>query len=391
MRALRRRLIGTGLIVVAVAGLSACGGDGGAAQKDAVRLNQLGMIASHNSYHLEPPRVILDTMNSIIQSDPVKWSEYKNFVQSAEYSVRPLSEQFDLGLRNVEIDAWADTKGGLFSHRAASSLFNQPFDDGVDELKSPGFKVLHAPEVDFMSTCWTLKSCLGQISAWSKANPGHLPLIVDIEAKDDDIPDPLNLGFAVPEKIGGAQLDALDAEILAVFDRSSIVTPDDVRGSRKTLEEAVLKDGWPKVDDMRGKVLFLLLDQGAKRQAYAASAPSLQGRVMFTTSEPGSADAAFVQVTDPTNAVSRISEMVKAGYIVRTMADAETLEARQGNTARRDAAIASDAQLIATDFFQPIPAIGGSYRVVFEGGTYVRCNPLTANKACSSFLSAGAE
>jgi hypothetical protein len=261
----------------------------------------------------------------------------------------------------------------------------------VDQLGAPGFKVLHAPEVDFLSTCWTLKSCLNQVAAWSKANPDHLPLIIDIEAKDDAIPDPLKLGFAVPEKIGRSELDALDAEILSVFQRSDIITPDDIRDSRQTLEQAILKDGWPTIEKARGKVMFLLLDQGSKRTAYTEGRASLQGRVMFTTSTPGEADAAFVQVTDPTGEVANISKMVRAGYMVRTMADADTLEARAGNIARRDAAMASGAHLIATDFLAPIPKVGGDYRVTFAGGFYVQCNPVTARSSCAHLVTRAGE
>ena len=38
--------------------------------------------------------------------------------------------------------------------------------------------------------------------------------------------------------------------------------PDDVRGSRATLEEAVLQDGWPTLRESRGKILFTLDNGG---------------------------------------------------------------------------------------------------------------------------------
>ena len=48
--------------------------------------------------------------------------------------------------------------------------------------------------------------------------------------------------------------------------RSEIVTPDDVRGDFPTLGEAVQKNGWPELGEIRGKVLFTLDNGGAPRR-----------------------------------------------------------------------------------------------------------------------------
>jgi len=44
---------------------------------------------------------------------------------------------------------------------------------------------------------------------------------------------------------------------------------------------------------------------------------------------------------------------VKAGFVVRTRADADTVEARSNDTTRRDAALQSGAQYVSTDYPHP--------------------------------------
>src|SRR5712691_10592398 len=108
------------------------------------------------------------------------------------------------------------------------------------------------------------------------------------------------MGFVVPPPLTTADFDALDAEIRSVFPANELITPDDVRGTHATLEEAVRSGtGWPTLAAARGKVLFLL-DQGDQRSVYIAGHPGLKGRVIFTNATPGEPDAALVEMNDPT-------------------------------------------------------------------------------------------
>ncbi len=45
-----------------------------------------------------------------------------------------------------------------------------------------------------------------------------------------------------------------------------MITPDDVRGKYSSLKEAVLKQGWPELDRVKGKFLFVLDEGGTKRE-----------------------------------------------------------------------------------------------------------------------------
>jgi hypothetical protein len=164
-----------------------------------------------------------------------------------------------------------------------------------------------------------------------------------------------------------------------------MITPDDVRGGSATLEQAVLGTGWPTVAASRGQVMFLMDNGGAYRTDYLAGHDSLRGRVMFTNSTPGQPDAAFVKQNDPTGAnQARIADLVRRGYVVRTRADADTQQARTGDTTMRDAALASGAQWVSTDY--PAPGLasrfGTNYVVQLPGGAAARCNPVNAPTRC---------
>jgi hypothetical protein len=147
----------------------------------------------------------------------------------------------------------------------------------------------------------------------------------------------------------------------------------------------VLTDGWPTLADSAGKLLFALDNRDAGRTAYIAGRPSLEGRVMFPSSSPGNPDAAFVQVPNALTDGTYIGELVQAGYLVRTRADADTIQARTGDTTRRDAALASGAQFVSTDYAAVSP-FGTGYQVAIPGGTPARCNPVNAPDGCRTTL-----
>ena len=173
-----------------------------------------------------------------------------------------------------------------------------------------------------------------------------------------------------------AELDALDAEVLSLIPRREIVTPDDVRGNYQTLGAAVHARGWPTLGEMRGKVLFTLDNEGL-RDEYLVGHPSLEGRVLFTPSSPGQDDAAFAKLNDPIGDAAKIKAALAANMVIRTRADADTVQARTNDTTMRDAALASGAQWVSTDYEEPNLAFS-PYTVAIPGGTPARCNPVTA-------------
>ena len=361
------------LVVPLLALAAACSPDA-AVQEDpgpALRLNHVQVIGTHNSYHRRVEPALAEALRGF---DPA-------LADSLDYEHPPLDEQLDDGVRQLELDVFADPEGGRYADRATNPIIGRPVESGVPELSEPGFKVLHVQDVDYESSCPTFVACLEVLAEWSSRRPDHLPILVLVEAKDDAIPDP-GLGFAVPVPIGGPELDALDAEIRSVFDADRLLTPDDVRGDHPTLDEAVTTDGWPALDDARGRFVFALDNTDDVRDAYLAGHEALEGRVLFTSSEPGEPSAGFVKLNDPLADGERIADLVERGYLVRTRADADTVQARTGDTAMRDAALASGAQFVSTDYPHDDPVFPATYEVRFPGGGLVRCNPVAAPPSC---------
>ena len=348
--------------------------DGAVAGPDPVpRLNQIQFLASHNSYHVRAEPPLFDTL--------LKFSE--DLVRTIEYSHPPLDEQLDLGLRGIELDVVADPDGGRFQNRLGPKILNLPTAVGPTELAAPGFKVLHVQDLDFGTTCLSFVSCLRTVKTWSDAHPDHLPVVVQVEPKSDTLEvSGLDLVTALPYT--PQLMTALDAEVRSVFAKDDLLTPDDVRQGASTLSAGLRRHGWPSVDAVRGTVLFALDTTGPSRDALLAAFPGTRGTVFFPSSAPGDPYAAYAVLNDPQKPaeLTKIRAALDAGMLVRTRTDADLVEGRAGDTARRTAAFSSGAQVVSTDFFRPIPEVGGDFVVQLPKGVVARCNPVTAPPGC---------
>jgi calcium-dependent phosphoinositide phospholipase C len=353
--------------LVLALGVPAAGADGGG-----VRINQIQTIGSHNSFHVEPSPAekALRAGSGLVDETTL------------EYSFPPLPSQFArYGVRQVELDLWADPRGGLYAAPRLRAFAGEgPY---APAMARPGIKVLHVQDYDYRTSCLTLVACLSEIKGWSDAHRGHVPVAVLLELKDTPLPPPIPA--TVPLPWTSRRMNAIDAEIRSVFPRRRIIAPDDVRGAHKTLDAAVRHGGWPTLRASRGKVLFLMDNEEPYRSRYLAGHRALRGRLLFTNSVPGRPDAAFIKENDPTGANrDRIRAEVRRGYVVRTRADADTREARTGDTRRRDQALASGAQWVSTDY--PAPGIaarfGTGYLVRLPNHRPARCNPVNAPSGC---------
>ncbi|MEU0568529.1 phosphatidylinositol-specific phospholipase C1-like protein [Nonomuraea sp. NPDC005983] len=362
------------IAATALAALAAVPADAVTAGDGTLRINQIQTMATHNSYHRE----LTDAEKDVQRKTDSGW-------WNLQYSHTALPNQLGAQrVRGIELDVFPDPQGGLY----ASPLVRR--DAGLPpltdpELRKPGFKVLHWADHDYGTNCSALVTCLRQVREWSDAHPGHVPVTILTELKSTD-PAKEALGGAKSPKWDQALLDALDAEIRSVFPDDRLIRPDDVRKPGLTLEQSVLKDGWPKLSESRGKVMFFMDNQAPEiQQPYLAGKPSLEGRVLFTNSRPGRPDAAFVGWNEPTGAnLAQIQDMVRRGYYVRTRSDVPFTEARSGDTGRLRAALDSGAQMISTDF--PVIGLsarnGSDYVAELPGGAVARCNPVIAPRGC---------
>lgn len=369
-----RQIAGAALLAAAGA---AIGQQTQAAQDKVVRINQIQVIGSHNSYHIG------------FAPSQRKYLEMKNprALRALDYRHAPLPDQFNGGVRQIEIDVFADAKGGRFAHpridqaAVAAGLPADPDFDPQHEMDKPGFKVMHVQDVDERSSCHTFIDCLNVVKTWSRQHPGHLPIFILVETKEDG-PRP-RPDVVTTEPFTPAVFDALDAEIRSVFSPAEMITPDDVRGKASSLEAAVLAGGWPTLAKARGKIVFLM-DQHKAGPVYAQGHPSLKGRILFTNSDPGQPETAFIEQNNGTK--EAIDALVQKGYLIRTRTDEGTEQARTNDTTRRDLVLSTGAQLISTDYPPSEPSQWTGFSVSLPDGLIARCNPINKPAGCVDSL-----
>lgn len=342
---------------------------------DELKLNQVQIIATHNSYHLTTDQAILRFLRSLYKS---KLLPHGLNPAEIDYTKDSLSVQLGrYSVRGLELDIWNDPQGGRFYYRKGKGYVFKRTASGIEALKKPGFKLLHIPDFDFNSTNPTFVDALKEIKRWSDANPNHLPVFINVESETSAPGDhkraPKYLTHAVPWD--SMAVENMDREVKSVFGENldGVITPDKVRGNYATLEQAVLAGNWPTIGASRGKVVFIIDKHANVEELYAAGHPSFKGRAMFVYVKPGKPEAAFVILNGPQRDSGQIVDAVKKGYIVRTRSDGGTGEARTGYYGDMLAAFVSGAQIISTDYYKPDYRAGtkgwSDYHVLFpEGG-----------------------
>jgi Phosphoinositide phospholipase C, Ca2+-dependent len=281
-----------------------------------VQLNHLQFWGTHNSYHLQP----------LIPFDA-----------SHRYSHAPLREQAELwGVRAFEID----------------------LHDGGDEIE-----VYHIQIIDSRTTCDTLTECLQQLRGWSDDSPGHLPVVVWFEAKD--------------ESITGPTLDNLDLvdETVRREMGDRTFTPDDLKGSHASPREALDMEGWPSLATMRGKFLFAVLNNDELTRAYSRDFTSLDGRMLFIKAERDQYDlpwAAVTKINNPEEADGIREALARELLVASNTCGAGS--AADECQREREAAVRNGTTTFHDDFeadYQP-----------FGPGRIVGCSPITAPPEC---------
>lgn len=336
---------------------------------DALHLNEIQFVGTAESYKLRPSAAVLSliTMGSA------------EAAKELDYEEPPISVQLSAGARSLEFDIAYDPKGGMFEHPAGALMAMELVSDGyVAAMATPGFKVIHILDIDFNSSCVVLNKCLAAVADWSRSHPNHLPIVIVLKTNDERTPMP---GATRPAPFDTAAFDKLDLLIRSIFKKEELITPDMVMGKYVTLRDAILAHSWPTIGAARGKVIFLLDDAAPKVAMYRGKRHSLEGRVMFVSTDRSSPAAGFITFENPLKSAKEISSAVKAGFIVHTFADADTKEARSNSVKRRDTAFDSGAQIVSTDFLVPDRHFG-AYQVHIPGGQIARCDPQIAAQHC---------
>lgn len=298
----------------------------GGALDDLLTPQHMQVKGTHNSYHVRP---------------------LVPFDASHDYTHKPLDIQLGAqGVRAFELDV----------HKGLSD-----------------FEVYHISVIDSVSTCPTLKACLGTLRGWSLAHPAHLPIVVWIEIKDST--------GGLP--IGAGDLDALDDTIRGVLAPDHLFTPDDLQGAHDSPRAALEADGWPTLAVLRGKILVVLLNvEEPHADDYTSGYTTLAGRAMFARATPA-------QFTAPWAAIAKLgideADAIAQAHAARMLIATNVCGAGEDD-ATCSAALA-DAQaagihMLKDDF--PAPVDGKAYFLDLPDGDPARCNPVTAPAECTS-------
>jgi hypothetical protein len=293
-----------------------------------LRLNHLQVTGTHNSYHVQT-------------AYPIDASH--------KYTHKPLDQQLEGGVRTLELDLHAGDDGML---------------------------VYHIFALDQQTTCTKLFDCLTVIKGWSDAHPKHTPIFVWFEIKND------TSAPVVGKKI--EDVGDVDTEVRAVFPENQIITPAFVQSHYASLRDRVVVEGWPKLTDVAGKIMFVLLNRDDLTKGYTHEYKDLTGRLMFanTTSDQFELPWAVITKIDDPNDGTTAAAALSARMLVCTNV-CSVDKADDVCEANLSAAVANGFHMLEDDL--PFPIDGRSYYLHLPMGS-PGCNPATAPAGCTAAM-----
>ena len=330
---------------------------------DTTPLNQIRILASHNSYKKKPHHKVLRFLKKF--QDKLGEQNNPDYI---DYGHLPFSEQFnDYGIRGIELDVNYDPNGGHYKRRRVNLFIlgqRQRLKGG--ELKKPGFKILHISDVDFETNYLTLKSALKELRYWSEAHPGHLPIYINIEAKGSHPADQSKslkrLGFKTCIPFDSMAYVNLEDEIKIGLNPNQIYTPKHFKDTCLSLRSRINNIGWPMLKEVRGKFIFIL--EGSNQHLYKY----FNDPIMFYYGDIKDDNTVFLLRNDASAGRDEIYDLA-SDFIIRTRSDSGTRESRDNNYRTWDSALKSNAQIISTDYYKADSRFS-SYKVGFPNGLF---------------------
>ena len=308
------------------------GFDVDAAVSGGARLNEIQFIATHNSYKAYNPAAA-KLMDRLIA--PLGFAEKGMW----SYGFEPLSQQFDKGIRSIELDVMRE---------------------------KAGFRCAHIPAVDNASNCPDFALALREIALWSDHHPGHLPIMVLVEPKATILSGgKLFHNFTFDDVL---LLEELVSDTLG----SRLYTPSDMLGDYESFAQLRAADGYPALSALLGKIIVIYHYKPGTAEAYAAHDPTTRSHRLFLSlgRTPGRENRAYACFVIDNNSGSPYMEehIGKNNMLVRTRTDTYPWRA----DAWEAEALATGAFLLSTDF--PPRDIPGEdpHIVTFDGGATVR-------------------
>ncbi len=253
-----------------------------------VRFNEVAFIGTHNSYKIGATRQYKELYDAL---DVATFGLIGK--ETAEFEADTLTQQLELGIRNLELDI--ETVTG----------------------EKTGFVISHIPYLDNVSSCYDFATALEEVKLWSLNNPGHLPVTLIVEPKRGVVPIEGMRGFNIDY---ANLLDELVRDALG----ECLLTPADMMGEYASFKEMREADGWLPLGDTMGKILVLLHDSSATTK-FIKQDESIKSRAMFPVlryEDRNKSYTSFILDNEPDIALRHQQENIdKCNLVVRTRAD----------------------------------------------------------------------
>lgn len=253
-----------------------------------VKMNEIAVIGTHNSYQMKatlPKRMLMKTLQ-IITFGVVE--------NKAVFEMDTFTQQLEQGVRNLEIDV-----------------------ETMDDKGNVSFIVSHQPIIDNVSSAYDFSKALEEIALWSDNNPGHMPIYLLIEPKGDVTPINNMKDFSVEYAL---ELDNIIRQKLG----DKLLTPELAMGEYESFEAMRNADAWPTLKETAGKVVVLMHPCDVT-QDYIDVDASIRTQAMFPMLRFDDVDkpyASFILENDPATATQNNKKTIDENrLIVRTRAD----------------------------------------------------------------------
>lgn len=277
------------------------------------KINEIAVMGTHNSYQMLatfPKRVLMKTLQIIT---------FGLVENKAVFEMDTFTLQLEQGVRNLEIDI-----------------------ETVDNGEEVSFIVTHKPTLDNVTSAYDFAKALDEIVLWSNNNPGHIPIYLLIEPKNDVAPINNMQNFSLEYAL---EFDMLLKEKLG----DKLLTPKLAMGDHESLEAMRTADDWPTLNEAAGKIIVLMHTCDVT-QEYIDFDQSIKTQAMFPMllfDDIDKSYASFILENDPETAIENNKITIgEKNLMVRTRAD----DYPDFSDERYDFANKCGSQIITTDY-----------------------------------------
>lgn len=182
---------------------------------------------------------------------------------------------------------------------------------------TPGLFTVYSRSLRTNSHCPATVFCIDDIEFVQRWNPDMGPTFVLMRSVVQWVPGDGEEWLPYASHVTYIDLfeDTVDATT-----HGHIYTPNDLKGEHASVRAAIEADGWPSFDDLRGKIVFILIADEEVRDAYRRQfnfEEEMDGLGAFIAADdPNDPDSIFF--TLPADQPEQIRQVTQAGFMVHT-------------------------------------------------------------------------